>query len=125
MKKIIKNEQGFTLIEIIAVLIILGILTAVAVPKYLDLMEEARNKSVEGAIAAAASDVTMRYSSFLMKNGGNVADAISSCVVTDREIGDFTYTADNPTSTTIDITVSGKTIKDATADKTKTLTFSD
>ena len=34
------NQRGFTLLEIIAVLVILGILAAVAVPKYIDLQEE-------------------------------------------------------------------------------------
>ena len=45
LKMKLKNQKGFTLIEIIAVLVILGILSAVAVPKYFDMQAEARNKS--------------------------------------------------------------------------------
>jgi prepilin-type N-terminal cleavage/methylation domain-containing protein len=47
----INNQKGFTLIEIIAVLVLLGILAAVAVPKYMDLTDNAKQKAVDAGIA--------------------------------------------------------------------------
>ena len=61
-----RNQKGFTLIEIIAVLVILGILAAVAIPKYFDMQGQARIKAVQGALAALQSTATQEYAKGLL-----------------------------------------------------------
>ncbi len=66
----LKNQKGFTLIEIIAVLVILGILAAVAVPKYLSMAEEARIKAAQGAVAEIKGRLSSAQGKYMMANAG-------------------------------------------------------
>lgn len=64
----IRNQRGFTLIEIIAVLILLGILAAVAVPKYIDLTAEAELKSVQAVKAELQARANLYYGKYMLDN---------------------------------------------------------
>ena len=65
----LRNQKGFTLIEIIAVLIILGILTAVAVPKYIDLTTQAKNSAAVGEVAELKSTLNLQWAKLFLANG--------------------------------------------------------
>ena|SRR5208282_879017 len=66
MGNVLRNQKGFTLIEIIAVLVILGILAAIAIPRYLNLQQQSQIDASQAAIASGASQLTLSYAECLL-----------------------------------------------------------
>jgi MSHA pilin protein MshA len=121
----LRKKEGFTLVEIIAVLVILAILAAVAVPKYFDLQQAAKDKAVDGALAEGMSVCSLAYGKEALEDGGEppLANVITEASGVNIE-GDFTYAFAANGNNKIDVTVTGKagsSVANATGTKSWTM----
>lgn len=70
----IRDQRGFTLIEIIMVIVLLGIIAAIAIPKYVDLKSEAANATADGVVGAIIASGAIGYADRVVNGTGTYPD---------------------------------------------------
>ncbi|WDN87754.1 hypothetical protein BuS5_00722 [Desulfosarcina sp. BuS5] len=121
----VNNEEGFTLIEIIAVIIILGIMAAVAVPKFFDMQEDAKQAVINGALAEGAARFNHAFGKYILKEKKAPAtiadltdteteDYLGATPGTGENIGDFDIKWEKSTDDLVITVTNAPTVGDLT-----------
>ena len=105
-----RNERGFTLIELVIVILILGIMAAIAIPKFFNVSEDAKYSAVQGAIGGVRSAIANYYAKEAARTGTGVyptlAQLTDGTTVMDTDIPTNPYTS--PLINTVESTTSAK-----------------
>jgi len=80
--KTLKNEKGFTLVELVVVIVVLGLLAAFAVPRFIDITTTARTASVNGFAGGLRAAVAVVKTSYMLNptNPVTMADGTTVAV---------------------------------------------
>lgn len=72
-----RNEKGFTLIEIVMVIILLGILAAVAIPRFIDMSAEAKKSATKGVLGGVRGGIAIEYANKALRGSAGYPKTVT------------------------------------------------
>ncbi len=75
--KTLRDQRGFTLIELVLIIVILGILAIVAIPKFVDISAEASSSALKGVAGGMSSAMATNYA--VRKANSAKGSAVANC----------------------------------------------
>ena len=85
--KELKDEEGFTLVELIVVVMMIGILSSIAIPQFMTAADKAKQKEATGIVSALVKAATAYQTEYgvLPENAGELSEyaKFQECVATD------------------------------------------